>query len=71
MDTDAREALPYIVQTLLPNDGIDLFHLGLLADADLRAALGALLHQWPIAGNTDPDFPLLKPDNPNVDLVSS
>jgi hypothetical protein len=33
--TDAGEALPYIVQILLPNDGIDPFHLGLLADADL------------------------------------
>jgi len=69
--TDAREALPYIVQTLLPNDGIDPFHLGLLADADLHAALGALLHQWPIVGNTAPDFALLKPDNPSVDLASS
>jgi hypothetical protein len=47
--TDAGEALPYIVQILSPNDGIDPFHLGLLADADLsysRAALGAVLHQW-------------------------
>jgi len=66
--TDAREALPYIVQTLLPNDGIDPFHLGLLADADLHAALGALLHQWPIVGNTAPDFALLKPDNPRETL---
>jgi hypothetical protein len=68
--TDAGEALPYIVQILLPNDGIDPFHLGLLADADLHAALGAVLHQWPIAKNPAPDFPLLKPDKPSVDLVS-
>jgi hypothetical protein len=47
--TDAGEAVPYIVQILLPNDGIDPFHRGLLDDAGLswsRVALSALLHQW-------------------------
>jgi hypothetical protein len=41
--TDACETLPYIVQILLPDDGIDPFHFELLADADLTRRPGCSL----------------------------